>query len=80
MKGLQVRVLSSASMVASLTEHRIATIMDLGFSRSEAEALEQANRIAVVQDRIYEHRVDHHYLSKLLKQGATHSQIMEILL
>jgi hypothetical protein len=66
-------------------EWRVATIEELGFTATQAEFLALTTYFVYPrgtngQRRRYEVRVDHHYLRKLLDAGATHDQVLLIVL
>lgn len=69
----------------ALTEHRVAMIEELGFSKDEAQLLSETYYTVRVkgekgkEDRHYPMRVDHHYIRKMLEGGATREQVIQIL-
>lgn len=69
-----------------LSDYRVEMIEELGFSNEEAKQLSAAYYTQKIKgkkgspDRLYDLRVDHHYIRKLMDNGATREQILAILL
>jgi hypothetical protein len=69
----------------SLQEHRISSLMRLGFSEVQSTVLADSYyRVHNVTGskgvkKSYSIRVDWHYCRKLLEAGATHQQVVSIL-
>jgi uncharacterized membrane protein YdcZ (DUF606 family) len=69
----------------SLKAWQTALLEELGFSQTQAIALSAAKVAALVKDKngvthTYQRAVDHHYVRKLLEAGATHAQVVAILI
>lgn len=69
----------------SLAGYRITMIKELGFSKEEAEkladsfyskTLKQSKGVSVT----YQMKVDHHYIRRMMDNGATKEQVLAILL
>lgn len=68
----------------ALKTFRQAMIEELGFSSEEAELLSESFRHKTLKDqagfqRTYHIRVDHHYIRKMMTNGASKEQVLAIL-
>lgn len=68
----------------SLYEYRVARLEELGFSKKDAQDLAEATQIVIRESDLskYEYEVPIYWksIADMLEAGATHDQILRILL